>query len=167
MAKYDIETLCSDIQTNLIPYLNNKISAINSEKNAGLVVSDPTYFALDSIPSNAIIFNSLDDNAANFKDFVFYFVDSVQSENAGPVLAQKITLEIALFIYDRADLFIQQRTLRALRALFETASDLWSVVGRGVDRPEVIALTPIDLQLNNSSYYHKIVAVRLEFSIAN
>jgi hypothetical protein len=54
-----------------------------------------------------------------------------------------------------------------MRALFETACDLWSTIGLGYDKPEITVLTPVDLQLNNSSYYHKIVAVRIEFSIAN
>jgi hypothetical protein len=167
VAKYDLESFCDQLQSSLISKINSKISVINTEKNVGKSVGDAGYLALDSIPAGAIIFNSLDDNAANFKDFIFYFIDGIVGENAGPVIAQKTTVEIAVFLLDRQDLMMQKRTLRMMRALFETACDLWSTIGLGYDKPEITVLTPVDLQLNNSSYYHKIVAVRIEFSIAN
>jgi hypothetical protein len=155
---FDIETFIDGLSTSLKTKLNQKITALNTEKGDAL---------LDQIPEKAWIFGSLDDTVKNFADFAFFFVDSIDTKVAGPILAEEYTIEIDLFIYDRQDSKIQKRILRLHRALREAIAETWDKVGMGYDRASIESLTPIDVKLNNSSYYHKIVGVSLKFSISN
>lgn len=155
---FDIETFIDKLSTSLKTKLNQKITALNTEKGDTL---------LDQIKPEAWIFGSLDDSVKNFPDFAFYFVDTIDTKIAGPVTAEEYTIEIDLFLFDRHDDKIQKRILRMHRALRESIAEVWDKVGVGYDRAVVESLTPIDVKLNNSSYYHKIVGVSLKFSISN
>lgn len=156
MARFDIETLLDKLEAKLKVSLNQKFTAINTEKGDNL---------LESIPQSAWIFGSLDDRAKNFKDFVFYYVDTIDTKVAGSRVAEEYTIEIDLFLFDRQDEKIQKRILRAHRALRESVVETWEKVGIGIDRVEVESLVPIDVKLNNSSFYHKILGVSLKFGI--
>lgn len=156
MARFDIETLLDKLEEKLKVKLNEKILSINTEKGDTL---------LQSIPTTAWIFGSLDDRAKNFKDFVFYYVDTIDTKVAGSRVAEEYTIEIDLFLFDRQDEKIQKRILRAHRALKESVIETWEKVGIGIDRVEVESLVPIDVKLNNSSFYHKILGVSLKFGI--
>lgn len=155
---FDIETFIDKLSTSLKTKLNQRISALNAEKGDSL---------LELIPESAWIFGSLDDSVKNFKDFTFFFVDTIDTKIAGPVVAEEYTIEIDLFLCDRQDAKVQKRILRMHRALREAISETWDKVGMGYDRASVESLTPIDVKLNNSSFFHKIVGVSLKFSISN
>lgn len=156
MAKFDIETLLDKLEEKLKVNLNQKITAINTEKGDSL---------LQTIPNTAWIFGSLDDRAKNFKDFVFYYVDTIDTKVAGSRVSEEYTIEVDYFLFDRQDEKIQKRILRSHRALKESIIETWEKVGIGIDRVEVESLVPIDVKLNNSSFYHKILGVSLKFSI--
>lgn len=157
MAKFDIETFLTKLEAKLKATLNQKIQAINTEKGDSV---------LDQIPADNWIFGSLDDRAKNFKDFLFYYVDTIDSTVNGPRMAEDYTIEIDLFTFDRQDKKVQQRILRYHRALREAVAETWGVVGVGYGDAEIQSLVPIDVKLNNSSYFHKIVGVSLKFAIS-
>ena len=156
MARFDVETLLEKLESKLKVSLNQKLSAINTEKGDSL---------LEPIPDKAWIFGSLDDRAKNFKDFVFYYVDTIDTKVAGSRTSEEYTIEIDLFLFDRQDEKIQKRILRTHRALRESVVETWEKVGIGIDRVEVESLVPIDVKLNNSSFYHKILGVSLKCAI--
>lgn len=158
MAKFDIETFLEKLETKLKVSINQKITAINTEKGDSLI---------DQIPTDAWIFGSLDDRAKNYKDFIFYFVDTIDTSLAGARSAEDYTIEIDIFMYDRQDNKVQKRLLRLHRALREAVLETWDKVGIGYDKVSMESLVPIDVKLENSSFYHKILGVSLKFSIFN
>jgi hypothetical protein len=70
-------------------------------------------------------------------------------------------------MYDRQDNKVQKRLLRLHRALREAVLETWDKVGIGYDKASMESLVPIDVKLENSSFYHKILGVSLKFSIFN
>lgn len=159
MAKYDLESFITEFEAKLKPLLAAKILEINAEKNDDLV--------LDQIPDEAWVFNNLDIIAKNYKDFIFFFIDDISGEINGPSYTEDITLEVDIFIQDRQDKFVEKRILRYSRALREAVAQTWDTVGVGYDKASIKAMAPIDIKLNNSSFYHKIFGVSLIFSIIN
>jgi hypothetical protein len=156
MARFDIETFLDQLQTRLKTTLNQKITQINTEKNDQL---------LPQIPAEAFLFGSLDDQAHNWNDFVFTFVDAIDTKISGPRYSKDYTIEIDLFMYDRQDKNIQKRILRSQEALQMAVMECWEKIGIGLDRVEINSLEAIDVQLPNSSFYHKVVGLKLNFSI--
>jgi hypothetical protein len=156
MATFDIETFLEQFESRLKTTLNQKITEINTQKNDQL---------LPQIPPEAFVFGSLDDGAHNYKDFVFMFIDGIDTKVAGPRYSEEYTIEIDLFIFDRQDKQIQKRILRAQRALRMAVVESWEKVGIGLDRAEINSLDAIDVQLPNSSFYHKVMGLKLNFGI--
>jgi len=156
MARFDIETFLDQLQTRLKTTLNQKITQMNTEKNDQL---------LPQIPADAFLFGSLDDQAHNWNDFVFTFVDAIDTKISGPRYSKDYTIEIDLFMYDRQDKNIQKRILRSQEALQMAVMECWEKIGIGLDRVEINSLEAIDVQLPNSSFYHKVVGLKLNFSI--
>lgn len=156
MARFDIEIFIDQFQTRLKTTLNQKITEINTAKNEQL---------LPQIPADAFLFGSLDDQAHNWTDFVFMYIDAIDTKVSGPRYSEDYTIEIDLFLYDRQDKRVQQRILRAQSALRMAVVESWEKIGIGIDRAEIRSLDAIDVQLPNSSYYHKIVGMKLNFGI--
>lgn len=156
MTRFDIETFLDQFQLRLKTTLNQKITEINTEKGDQL---------LPQIPPDAFLFGSLDDDAHNFNDFVFTYVDAIDTKVAGPRYSEEYTIEIDLFIYDRQDKKVQKRILRAQKALRMAVVESWEKVGIGFDRAEINSLDAIDVQLPNSSFFHKVVGLKLNFGI--
>lgn len=155
-TNFDIENFIDQFTSELKTRLNQKITAINTQKNEQL---------LPQIPADAFLFGSLDDQAHNWNDFVFTFVDGIDTQVSGPRYSEDYTIEIDLFIYDRQDKRVQQRILRAQKALRMAVVECWERVGIGIDRATIESLDAIDVQLPNSSYYHKVVGMKLKFGI--
>lgn len=156
MARFDIETFLQQFEDRLKVTLNEKITEVNAEKNDQL---------LPQIQPDAFLFGSMDDEAHNFVDFVFMFVDAIDTKVAGPRYSEEYTIEIDLFINDRQDKNVQKRILRGQRALRMAVVESWEKVGIGLDRLEITSLQAIDVQLPNSSVYHKVVGLKMNFGI--
>jgi len=158
MARFDIETFLGAFETALKANLASAITSINAEKNDTL---------LDQIPASAWIFQSLDDKAKNYKNFVFYYLDNVQTIINGPIVAENYTIEVDLFIIDRQDLNVEKRILRYRRALKEAVVATWGKIGKGFDSPTISTTAAIDIKINNQSQYHKVFGVSIDFAIAD
>ena len=156
MAKFDIETLVTNLEAEMKIQLAARITAINTEKGDSL---------LDQISSEAWFAESLDDKAANFKTFVFWFTDSLETRVAGNQFSHDLTLEFDILLVDRQDRQVQKRIYRYRRALAEAIASAWQKVGMGYGYPEIQSLNPVDVRLNNSSTMHKLFGVSASFSI--
>lgn len=156
---FDVESLLIELTGLFKTQLASDIAAINTEKGAPTLMT-----ALDT---NAWLMGSLDDSVKNYNEFMFYYVDDVQIVPNGPFLGKTYTLEYDLFISQKEDFNDYVRVLRYWEAMSRTAKALWDKVGKGYDRPTVSLLNPIDVKLNDSSYWHKVIGIRFEFTIAN
>lgn len=157
MAKYDVESFMDEFVTALKTNLAARITAINSEKG-----NDPV---LEAISDSAWIFQTLDEKALNYRDFIFYYIDDISGEINGPHASKDLTIEVDFFVYDRQDNLLMKRVLRYWRALEEAMALTWDRVGKGYDKAAIRSLTPIDVKLINSSEYHKVFGVSLNFAI--
>lgn len=158
MKRFDLETLLDKLAASLKVKLNERIDAINLEKADTL---------LEKFKPEAWLFGSLDDRNMNYVDFVFYYVDQIQTRSAGGITADDYTIEIDLLVQDSQDSKIQKRMLRLHRALREAVAETWGVIGVGFDNATIESLTPIDVKLKNSSLMHKVIGISLKFSIGN
>ena len=154
----DIEEIVFAIETFFKANLNNKLTEIDGEK------SD---FVLKSIDTEAYLFGDLNDSIANFDPFFFHYVDDIVSIVTGPNIAKVVTHEMTIIFADGSEDkgTISRRVLRYLRALEEVASAAYFEIFSGT-RVEISTLAPLTIQFNNSSVYHKVVGIQIEFDFA-
>lgn len=152
----DAETVFCKVADKIKDVLNDKILAVNNEKGDQL---------LSLISDEAWCEGSLDSAIKSYQNFGFSYIDSIEGTPNGPSIIQTISIEIDLIFSQEADFMDYRRLLRYQRALNEAAQETWDKVMKGYDRAEVSILQPIDAKLFNSSYWYKVIGVRLEFSL--
>jgi hypothetical protein len=153
MARYDAESLLSDIETFLKANLNTKISAITTEKNDGIT--------LRTVDSGAYFFQVLDDKIANFNPIVVYGLTDWQSDGIGPANAEKVAIEIAIILTDDSqDANIGKKMLRYHRALTELFNENWAKI-RSSLKLKITSLPPITIGLNGQENA-RAVGIRVE-----
>lgn len=152
----DAETVFCKISDKIKSVINEKIQEINNEKGDQL---------LSEIYDEAWCEGSLDSAIKSYKDFGFVYIDAIEGTSNGQSIGQNISVEIDLVFSQEADFMDYRRLLRYQRALNEAAIAVWDSSMKGYDRAEVSILQPIDAKLFNSSYWYKVIGVRLEFSL--
>lgn len=164
MARFDLESFLREFIPAVRANLTAAITAINAEKGDSLLLD---------IPAGGWLFGSLDDRIKNFTDFGFIFIDDTKSKVSGPSVERDYSIEVDLFISQREDGYDAEaalqkdelRVLRYWRALEQACTAAWGKVGRGYDYVEIEVLNQIDVKLNDSAYYHKLIGVSVSFSI--
>lgn len=158
-ARYDIESLLSDIEAKLKATINTKLAEIDTEKNAGLAAEDQ--ITLEQIPDDGYL-TSLNGAEANFKACIHYGeVESTPEDVAGSSVAKRIVVEVAVLLPDAGDKYIMNRMYRYRRALEEIFEANWGRIGPGA-RLQVSSLAPITIRNLQTSARHKVVGVQLE-----
>ncbi len=152
----DAETVFVKITDKIKSVINTKIQEINTEKG------DST---LDQINSNAWCEGSLNEAIKSYNDFGFIYIDAIEGTTNGQSIGQNISIEVDLIFSQQADFMDYKRLLRYQRALTEAAQEAWDSAMKGYDRATISILQPIDAKLFNSSYWYKVIGVRLEFSL--
>ena len=153
---YDLENLCTDIETLLKANLNTKISAINTEKN------DST--SLDTIDSSAYFFQSLDGKQINYDPVIIYGISGFDPspDGAWGFTPIHVDIDIAVVKADNGeDLNISNRMLRYQRALREVIEDNFFNLDSKV-KLSVQNQIPVNLALLNSSYTHKGIGITVK-----
>lgn len=157
MAKYDIESLLLDIETLLKNNLNNKITAINSEKNDSIVLAQ--------IDSNAYFMQSLDGPEVNYNPFIFYGIEAISDEATGANFSftpMRLSIAVALVMEDSGlDVNISRRMFRYQRAIKEIFEEGFDSIPEGI-KLTVQSQVPIELSLLNDSYKHKAIGVTIK-----
>jgi len=157
-VKQDIETIYFKLIDHVKCNINDKIDAINIEKEECV---------LKNIDERAWIIGSLDDRIKSFNTFVFTFIDSVTSSVQGNIVAKNAVFEFDIVIAENEDGADFKRVLRYHRVLEESMRDAWDKVCKGYDRATINLLNPIDIKLYDSSLMHKVVGIQVEFSLMN
>jgi len=158
MAKIDTEVLFNKLKAHFQANIPVVIAAINTEKGDGndmLVPDSAAYIDLD-----------LDTKAMNYDPFVFIYIDRQNSEVRGGVVSKEIKFDCTLFVaksgLDNENIL----ALRYSRMMEEVASLAWDKAFRGF-RFDIETLDPVDVQLRNSTKWHKVYGVALTVSLAN
>lgn len=158
MARLDVETILSSLETILKDNLNAKITSINEEKDDGIVLSQ-----IDS--DKGYILQTLDAEQATANPFVFYGIADIQSEGLGPDTINNYTLGISIIVEDSGqDLNPAKRMYRYSRALQETLQEHWSDI-RGSLKTAIASLVPVEFKNMNTSNLCRAVGVQLTVAI--
>jgi hypothetical protein len=153
MSKYDLESLLNDIKTILTNNLNTKITALNSEKNDSVTLSQ--------VNSDAYVLQSLNGVTVNYNPFIFYGLLDVQGEGNYGYTPSMYEIIVAIVVEDEGeDVNIATRMFRYLRVLEEVFADHFDSIPEGV-KISVKSQVPIEIALLNSSYPHRAVGVLL------
>lgn len=157
MAKIDVETLFFKLKDFIKANIADVVTKINDEKNDSTKLVAPE--------DKAYIDLSLDAGVVNYDPFMFIYIDSVLSQIQGSSVAKTVRFEICLFKAKsgKPDEFIQG--LRYSRLMEELGQLAWDKALRGF-RYEVETLTPVDVQLANSTKWHRVYGVALTVSLS-
>lgn len=160
MAKYDLETFCSEIKAQLVANLNTKIAEITAEKNDTIV--------LRTVDAEAYFFQSMNNKQANFNPFILYAVEDIANKTVYGGAVKSVTVQIALVLVDSgedSDPVLQNRMFRYLRALEEVFQDSFQFATNAV-KVEVQSLRPDTFPLANSIEMARVVGINLIASFA-
>ncbi len=154
----DVETVLDSIETFLKANLNTQIAAMNTEKGGSIVLA--------TVANDAYIFQSMNNEAANFNPYVFFGVESPSTDSIGPSTAKRYTaIAIIVLSDDGNDTDVGRRVLRYGRVL----EDLFNANYNSVQKElkfVVRSLEPITFQLINSNDNYRAVGVELGFDFA-
>lgn len=157
MAKIDTEVLFYKLKDFIKANIAGLVTSINTEKNDTtlLVAPDP----------KAYIDLSLDSAVINYDPFIFIFIDSLPSQVNGPIVEKNIRFEVCLFKSRTGKPDEHILGLRYLRLMEEIGALAWDKALRGF-RYEIETLTPVDIQLNNQTKWHRVYGVALTVSLS-
>lgn len=158
MAKYDVETFLSDLQSYLNSNLNTKLSAIDSEKADSIT--------LKQIDSSAYILQTMDGTIPNYDPYVFYGIQDIESTSIQGASASRYTIVVAIILADPLrDTSIAKRMLRYQRALSEVIHDKYAEIGSSL-KAKIQNLVPIALTDMDSANAFRGIGVSIEITIA-
>lgn len=152
---FDFEKILVDLDAFFKANLNNRIAAINTEKNDNLATVD----------SGAFVLWSLDTVNKSYNPFILIQLANVTSNFNGPYVSEQYEIEVLMFLqddYNRIDNWKQ--VLRYWRAVKETASLAWDKVARGM-QADITSLAPIEFRENQESKPLKVFGVQISFTI--
>lgn len=155
--KLDVECILENIEIFLKEKLNDKISAIDLEKNSG--------WNTELVDENAFIFQSLDNLPVNFDPILFYGISKVEGESIHSANAEIYSIEISIIKADDESKTIGKKLLRYNRALKEIFQENCFKIGNVRPKIKVSSLQPISFQLQNSSNQFKAIGIEIELSI--
>lgn len=151
MARFDEENLLSNLETILKNNLNNKITAINTEKNDTITLAQ--------INSDAYQMD-VEDKISNYDPYIIYMITEQTTDKRGPATAENIVINIALIVTDNgSDLSIVKRMLRYRRCLKEVIEDNYRKIS--LDEMIIESLPVLSFQKSGSSYSSKIVGINI------
>lgn len=157
VKRYDIESFLSDVSGFLQSNLNTQILAMNSEKNDSLTLAQ--------ISSSAYFLQTLNEQVAAYDPFIFYGVQDVKTEGAGPTSRKAYTVNVIVVLSDQGqDSLIAKRLFRYGRVLEDLFEKNWASLGSSV-KIKVQSLVPVSFRLANSSDFHRAVGVALDFTL--
>lgn len=155
--KIDVETILKNIEDFLKEKLNDKIQAINLEKNDGIT--------LKGIDPGAFIFQSLDEFPVNFNPVLYFGIESVDTQAEYGATAKTIKIEISVILSDSYDRTLFSRLFRYQRAIEETFVENYVTINRMREKVKVTSLEPIAFKVQNSTSEFKAIGVIIELNL--
>jgi hypothetical protein len=157
MARHDFEELLEDVKNIVINNFNNKLTALSTEKNDGII--------LPELNANAFFLQSLNDSIANFDPFIAYGIENIVPSNNGPQNSERIFISVVIVLSDNGRNNINQIMFRYSRAMKEIFEDNWQIANSstriGISRSTVVPFEALD-----SSATYKAIGIELELNLA-
>lgn len=156
-TKYDLELLCSDLESLLISNLNTKIGVVNTEKNDTIT--------LKTVDDSAYFFQELNGKQVNYNPFVLYGIEGSTSlaERGGTI--EMVTISVIIVIEDDGqDIAIMKRMLRYRRCLKEIIQDNF-LLATNSNSLKIQSLVPVAFQGINSSENYRAVGINIMSTI--
>lgn len=157
MAKVDTEVLFFKIKDFIKANIAAVVASINADKNDTILLVAPE--------ADAYVDLSLDSMVVNYDPFIFTYIDSIPSQIAGPNVAKTVRFEICIFKAREGTPEEHILGLRYMRLMEELGKMAWDKALRGF-RYEIETLTPVDVQLANSTKWHRVYGVALTVSLS-
>lgn len=154
--KLDIECFLDQTLAFLRANLNDKIAAIDLEKNDAITTPP--------IPDEAYIFQSLDEGVQNYDPFIFYGISRVEGEAIDSANSELWSVEITVIKTDSDSKIVTRQLLRYGRALKEIFQENYYKINSVRQKLRVSSLEPISFSSQNSSNRFKAIGVEIEFS---
>ena len=155
MARYDLESLITDLKAICQANLNAKLTAIDAEKADGL-----TSF---QIPTTAYLFQDLrQESIAPHKAIMFFGVDDPESNGIGPATLERVEIYFIVICQRLPDaLEYHTRLLRYMRALKEIFEENWHKIPNA-NRFTISSLSPTTLEGPGFQAGYKAVGVKVQ-----
>lgn len=153
MPRYDIEEFLDDIETLLKAHLNNKITALNSEKSDSIT--------LKTVSNSAYFLQSLDGPETNYDPYIFYGLENIETVTNMAANGHNLIVSVILCLADYEDVTISKRMFRYSRALEEVFLEHFTENEQGL-KVEVHSVVPLSFKSLNSSYRTRAVGVALK-----
>lgn len=157
MKKMDAELFIDNLEIFLKEKLNDRIAAIDAEKNSD--------FTTELVDPKAYIFQGLDSMPVNFDPILFYGISKVESDSIHSANAETYTIEISIIKADSNSATVGKKLLRYNRALKEIFQENCFKINNVRPKIKVTSLQPISFQLQNSSDLFKAIGIEIELSI--
>lgn len=157
MSKFDIECFLDNLEQFLKDNLNDRIAAIDAEKNSG--------WTTELVDDAAYIFQSLDNMPVNFDPILFYGVSSVESDGINGATGKTYKIEISIIKADSESKTTGKKLLRYQRALEEIFEENYFIINNVRPKITITSLQPISFQLQNSGDQFKAIGIEIEYSI--
>jgi hypothetical protein len=155
--KVDTEVVFLKLKSFIKENIAAVAAAIDAEKDDGKTLAVPI--------ATAYVDLSLDGTVINWDPFIFIFVDDLPSQVAGPHVEKNVKFEICFFKAKTGKPDEALMGLRYLRLMEELGRLAWDKALKGF-RYEIETLTPVDVQLANSTKWHRVYGVALTVSLA-
>lgn len=154
----DIEVIMDEVKSALQSRLNDKISALNTEK--------ADQFIVKPVDAAAYVTQSLNDAVMAFDPFVFIWLDGVQSQGSGPQVLKKYSIIASILKSDSGqDAEVWRVMMRYSRALEETMASYFAGIRSGF-RVTVESLVPVPFTRLDSDDVYRAVGVQIMVSMA-
>lgn len=171
MAKFDTESLMTNILAIMTANLNPKIAAIEAEKIAagapatGLKPVDATIGA-DGTP-NGYFEQTWSDKIININPAIFYGIESIQAQGMGPATMEKYGVFIEVVLVDNGqDSFTKNRIHRYARALKEVFEESFAGL-QSAAQIKIETVRPVSFRLDlNTSEEIKVGGISLTIALA-
>lgn len=157
VSKIDTEVLFFKLKDFIKANIADVVASINAEKNDSTLLEAPN--------EKAYVDLSLDDLVVNFDPFVFCYIESLPSLIAGPNVAKTIRFEACIFKARTGKPDEHVLGLRYMRLMEEIGKLAWDKALRGF-RYEIETLTPVTVQLANTTKWHRVYGVGLTVSLS-
>jgi hypothetical protein len=164
--KYDIELFIKDVKSILTTNLNNKITAINTEKNNQTDETSDN-FSISLIPTNGYYFQQLPD-VRSYQHFVIYglYDIKIRESLAGGHL-QDVSIFIEVVLADTGDIRDKSqiyKLLRYTRSLQEVFNENFDKI-RGYGQLKIESLPPTIIQVDGTTLNSSGVVVTASFDV--
>lgn len=153
MARYDIETLLTDVQSFLQANLPTQITSMNSEKSDSI--------SLSSINNAAYFYQTMNEKIASYDPFLYLGVSNITTVGIGPATSKEVTIQVIIAMSDvNGDNNIVKKIFRYSRILEDLFHSKWDRFSNS-QTLKINSLAPVTLDLLNGIEMHKAGGVEL------